>query len=84
MYCNSKALLLGYYKGSPIIEFMLKISQVMDIKPSYFWEYRKSLLDEYLELNPDMLDVFLDLSTTPKRILEEYRQAKYMSYCETK
>lgn len=77
----------NYRRGArnhPSKDFMIKLSDKFDVRPSYFWEYRKLVLDEYLELNPDMLDVFLDLSTTPKRIIEEYRQAKYLSYDEQK
>ncbi len=68
----------GYTNPKKI--FMIKIADFLDIKSSYFWEYRKLLLDEYLKLNPEMLDVHLDISTAPKRVLEEYRRAKYLSY----
>jgi len=76
----------NYRKGSrgikkiPRKEFMQRLSDFFDIKPSYFWEYRKLLLDESLYLNPNMLDVHLDISTAPIRVLQEYRKAKELSY----
>ena len=73
----------NYRKGSrtnPKKDFMLRLSDFFDVKPSYFWEYRKLLLDEFLKLNPEMLDVHLDISTAPGRVMEEYRRAKYLSY----
>ncbi len=73
----------NYRKGAranPKKNFMIRLADFFDVKPSYFWEYRKLLLDEFLQLNPEMLDVHLDISTAPKRVMEEYRKAKFLSY----
>jgi transcriptional regulator with XRE-family HTH domain len=73
----------NYRKGArnhPKKEFMIRLADFFDIKPSYFWEYRKLLLEDSLKLNPEMLDVHLDISTAPQRVLQEYRRAKELSY----
>lgn len=80
----SNTTIANYRKGKPghkpKKEFIQRLADFFDIKPSYFWEYRKFLLEEYLEKNPEMLDVFLDISTTPRRILDEYRRHKEISF----
>ena len=59
--------LMGY-RRNPTKEFMIKMADYFDIKPSYFREYRIRLLMDRFEMFPELIDIFLDLSTNPQRI----------------
>jgi len=59
--------MMGYRKN-PTKDFMIRMADYFDIKPSYFREYRIRLLMDRFEMFPELIDIFLDLSTNPQRI----------------
>ena len=56
------------YRRNPTKEFMIRLADYFDIKPSYFREYRIRLLMDRFEMFPELIDIFLDLATNPQRI----------------
>ena len=70
------------YRRNPKKDFMIKIADFFDIKPSYFREYRINLLIEKFEIFPVLIDIFLDLSIDPQRIkkvIAEYEKRNQFS-----
>ena len=59
--------MMGYRKN-PTKDFMIRLADYFDIKPSYFREYRIGLLMDRFDMFPELIDIFLDLSTNPERI----------------
>lgn len=51
---------------------MENIAKVFDIKPSYFLEYRINGLVDFLKRTPKLVDIFLDISSDPLPIIEEW------------
>ena len=73
----SNTTIHNYIKGyrlNPERDFMLKIADYFDVKPTYFREYRTDILLDKLELHPDLIDVFLDLASRPAYILQEWKE----------
>lgn len=62
------------YRNNPDMEFILKVADFFDVKPSYFREYRIIKLNDKLCEYPELIDVFLDLADDSKRIIKEYKQ----------
>lgn len=74
------------YRRNPTKDFMVRIADFFDIKPSYFREYRINLLIEKFEIFPEIVDIFLDLSVNPgriKKIIKEYEQRNRFSNLKT-
>jgi transcriptional regulator with XRE-family HTH domain len=55
-------------RRNPKREFIVKIADYFDIKPSYFKEYRLYQLDDRFDMFPELIDIFIDLSMNPQRI----------------
>jgi len=62
------------YRLNPTKEFILEVSELFDIKPSYFREYRIMQLNDKLCEYPELIDCFLDLADDSKRVIKEYKQ----------
>ena len=62
------------YRLHPEKDFMIKIADYFDIKPTYFREYRIDILLDRLEVHPEMVDVFLDLASRPQIIIQEWKE----------
>lgn len=65
------------YRRNPTKDFMIRLADFFDIKPSYFREYRTGLLIEKFEIFPELVDIFLDLSVNPgriKKVIKEYEE----------
>lgn len=70
------------YRRDPKKDFMIRIADFFDIKPSYFREYRINLLIEKFEIFPEIIDIFLDLSVNPgriKKVIKEYEERNRFS-----
>ena len=68
--------LMGY-RRNPTKEFMIRLADYFDVKPSYFREYRMGLLMDRFEMFPELIDIFLDLAINPmriKKIITEYEK----------
>jgi len=70
---------VGYWLGGdrqkkPNRQTMIDIADSIDIKPSYFMEYRIMQLEKCFEFNPELVDVFLDLASSPSRIIQEWKK----------
>lgn len=61
-------------RTNPEPEFMRKLADFFDVKPSYFLEYRLWLLSERLSRFPELVDVFLDLASDPGGVVREYER----------
>lgn len=61
------------YRKNPDENFILKVSALFDVKPSYFREYRIMKLNEKLYEYPELIDVFIDLSDDSRRVIREYK-----------
>lgn len=73
----SSQTITNYCDGSrrnPTPEFMIEIADFLNIMPSYFLEYRIHQLEKRFKFNPELVDVFLDLATTPKRIIDAWKE----------
>lgn len=53
---------------------MERLARAFDIKPSYFLEYRLNELCDYLNRNPKLLDIFLDIASEPDMVIEEWEK----------
>ena len=76
-------------RENPTKEFMSKIAEFFDIKPSFFYEYRMIQLMERLEKTPELIDVFLDISSNPGELISAYKNCnpyheKLSSYAREK
>ncbi|MDD5013840.1 MAG: helix-turn-helix transcriptional regulator [Atribacterota bacterium] len=58
------------YRRNPTKEFIIKIADYFDVKPSYFREYRMFQLYERFDMFPELIDVFIDLAMNPTRVKE--------------
>jgi len=70
------------YRRNPEKDFMIRIADFFDIKPSYFREYRINLLIDKFEIFPEIIDIFLDLSVNPgriKKVIKEYEERNRFS-----
>lgn len=56
------------------MEMMRLIADELDIKPTFFLEYRIILLNEKLKLYPELVDMFLDIATEPKTAIKWYEE----------
>lgn len=77
----SNTTVFNYTKGyrvNPEKDFIIKIADYFDVKPSYFREYRIDILLDRLELYPELIDVFLDLASRPKTIIREWEERNAM------
>ena len=62
------------YRVNPDMEFILRVADFFDVKPSYFREYRIIKLSDKLCEFPELIDVFLDLADDSKRVIMEYKK----------
>ena len=63
-------------RRNPTKEFIIKIADYFDLKPSYFREYRMFQLYERFDMFPELIDVFIDLAMNPGRVKEVIRLYK--------
>lgn len=56
------------------MKFLRKIADYFDIKPSYFREYRIVKLIEKMEENPELIDIFLELSKKAREVIRKYNE----------
>lgn len=56
------------------MDFMRMIADELDIRPTYFLEYRIILLYEKVKDYPKLVDIFLDLASDPKKMVEWYEE----------
>jgi transcriptional regulator with XRE-family HTH domain len=73
----SNTTIANYCDGTrrkPEPKFIQEISDFFDVKPSYFREYRMYQLCKRIENNPELIDVFLDIATSPARIINEWNK----------
>ena len=74
---KSNTTIMYYCDGTrrnPDEKFIHDICDFFDLKPSHFLEYRIMQLNKRIENNPELVDVFLDLATNSKRILQEWNK----------
>lgn len=66
------------YRRNPDKDFLIRLADYFDVKPSYFIEYRIRILLDRIELFPELLDIFLDLAQEPKLIVDKWNdEIKY-------